>query len=68
MRRYVDMEVAFEILTMKIAISIKNENKEEMTRLIQERDMLYDGDLEILNKVYEQYANEVKCKIRGEKR
>ena len=67
MKENVKMEVAFEIITMRIALAINNNNMEEVARLKGEREKLYEGNYEILKKVYEEYSKEVKLKIEGEK-
>ena len=67
MRENVKMEVAFEIITMKIALAIENNDMEEVSKLKYEREKLYEGNNEILEKVYEEYSKQVKLKIEGEK-
>ena len=37
-----------------------------MERLNKERELLYNNDIEILNKIYNVYAKEVKARIGGD--
>ena len=66
MREHVKLEVAFEILGMRIAMAMEKNDKEEVERLNRERELLYKNDLEKLNKIYNIYAKEVKQRIGGD--
>lgn len=66
MREHVKLEVAFEILGMRIAMAMEKNDKEEVERLNRERELLYKNDIEILNKIYNIYAKEVKQRIGGD--
>ena len=65
MLEYVKMEVAFEIIGMRIALAIENNDMEKVKSLNKEREELYNGNMEIFNKIYNVYAKEVKTKIKG---
>lgn len=66
MREHVKLEVAFEILGMKIAMAIEKEDKDEVKRLNNERELLYKNNKEVLDKIYNIYAKEVKSRIGGD--
>ena len=65
MLEYVKMEVAFEIIGMRIALAIENNDMEKVKNLNKEREELYNGNMEIFNKIYNVYAKEVKTRIKG---
>lgn len=65
MLEYVKMEVAFEIIGMRIALAIENNDMEKVKSLNKEREELYNGNMEIFNKIYNVYAKEVKTRIKG---
>ena len=65
MLKYVKMEVAFEIIGMRIALAIENNDIEKIKILNKEREELYNGNMEIFNKIYNVYAKEVKARIKG---
>ena len=66
MREHVKLEVAFEILGMRIAMAMEKNDTEEVERLNKERELLYNNDIEILNKIYNVSAKEVKARIGGD--
>ena len=66
MREHVKLEVAFEILGMRIAMVMEKNDTEEVKKLNQERELLYNNDQEILNKIYNVYAKEIKARIGGD--
>ncbi len=66
MREHVKLEVAFEILGMRIAMAMEKNDTEEVERLNKERELLYNNDQETLNKIYNVYAKEVKARIGGD--
>lgn len=72
MNNFVKMDVAIEILADKISNTTKkfyktnNETyKNEITNLFEERTKIYNGDLEIINKVINVYGNELKRELIG---
>lgn len=57
------LEVALEILAAQIAKTSKQgftADDVKMQNLLKERDILYSGDEEILNKIIEEYGPEMK--------
>lgn len=57
------LEVALEILAAQIAKTSKQgftADDVKMQNLLKERDILYSGDEEILNKIIEEYGSEMK--------
>lgn len=61
----VKLEVAFEILGMKIAMAMEDKDSEKVESLNKERELLYNNDQDILDKIYNVYAKEVKTRIGG---
>lgn len=62
------LEVALEILSAKIANMSKNGytvQDEEMKKLIKEREKMYSGDQEILEKIINKYGPEIKKNYEG---
>ena len=57
------LEIAIEILSVKIANMLKKgylvEDK-EMKILLEEREKMYNGDNEVINKILNQYGPEIK--------
>ncbi len=67
---YVKLDVALEILAAKIGMTFNdNGSEEEMRALMKERDLFYQGDKEIIDKIFNVYAPEVKARYEkaGEK-
>lgn len=62
------LEVAVEILAAKIAM-ISNEGytskDEEMQKLLKEREEMYKGNIEIIEKIIKEYGAEVRKKYKG---
>lgn len=63
------VEVALEIIELKIVHLIKNNKekdlekfKEELNTLSEERDKIYELDEDTINKVYNVYLEEIKNK------
>ena len=61
------LDLAIDIMQRKIAHFIRNNNekdfnkfKEELQKLIEEEDKIYELDEETINKVYEIYLKEIK--------
>ena len=57
------MEIAIEIMSKKIAMCSEKYNKgdsKEMLILISERDEMYKGNEEVLNKILKQYSVDIK--------
>ena len=61
------VEVALEIIQLKIVHLLKNNKnedvdkiKKELNVLVEERDKIYDLDEEVIKKVYDVYLEEIK--------
>ncbi len=63
MREHVKTEVAIEIISMMIALAVKDNNREEIERLNKEKESIYMGNEEIINKAYNEYSKIIKEKL-----
>ena len=62
------LEVAVEILATKIAITSNQgytSKDKEIQNLLKEREEMYKGNLELIEKIIEEYGPEVKKKYKG---
>ena len=72
MNKNTKLEIAVEIIAAKIAKAAKegySAKNEKMRKLLDERNKMYIGDEEIINKILIEYGSEVKCEydnIEGE--
>ena len=62
----VKLEVALEILAMKIALTIFSDNSEELSKLLIEQKKIYSYDEKIIDKVLNVYGSEIKGLLKGE--
>ena len=62
----VKLEVALEILAMKIALTISSDNSEELSKLLVEQKKIYSSDEKIIDKVLNVYGSEIKGLLKGE--
>lgn len=61
MNMHTKLEIAIEIMATKIASTAKEENSEErLKELLEERNKMYQGDEEIIEKIINVYGKEVK--------
>ncbi|MBR3255078.1 MAG: hypothetical protein IKF97_02475 [Clostridia bacterium] len=60
MNENVKLDIAIEIMSTKIAMAMENKNQEEVNKLLDEREQLYLGNWEIINKIIDQYSVDVK--------
>lgn len=60
MREHVKMEVAFEVLSMCLAIALQEKNIEEIKQIEFLKRKLYQGDMETLNIVLNEYGPKVR--------
>lgn len=67
MREHVKMEVAFEILSMCLALALQEKDVEEIKKIEQLKRKLYQGDIEVLDVVLNEYGRKVKRALEGEK-
>lgn len=56
-------EVALEMISLYIGLAMKN-NKELALNLIKERDSIYLGNTDLVNKVLNEYGKEIKRLIK----
>lgn len=63
----VKLEVALEVLAMKIALSISSNEIGELDKLLNEQSKLYNYDKKIIDKVLNVYGSEIKSLLKGEK-
>jgi len=62
------LEVAIEILSAKIAKISKegySANDENMKKLLQEREKMYAGDMQVIEKIIKEYGPEIKNDYEG---
>ena len=60
-----NLDTAIEIMSYKIANCMRNAEKDEkcqleLERLRQERDEMYNGNMEIIHKIIDEYGEDVK--------
>lgn len=67
MREHVKMEVAFEILSMCLALALQEKDVDEIKKIEQLKRKLYQGDMETLDMVLNEYGRKVKRALEGEK-
>lgn len=60
MREHVKTEVAIEIISMMIAFAVGDNNQEEISRLNEEKNSIYMGNEEIIEKAYNEYSKIIK--------
>lgn len=62
------LEVAVEILATKIAITSRQpyNTDDEIKRLLKERDKMYKGNIEVIEKIIKEYGPEIKRRYKGE--
>lgn len=60
MNENVKLDIAIEIMSTKIAEAINNKNSDEVNNLLKEREQLYLGNWDVINKILEVYSKDVK--------
>lgn len=63
----VRLEVALEILAMKIALIVNSDNIQELNKLLSEQEKVYNYDEKVIDKVLNVYGCEIKNLLKGEK-
>ena len=63
----VELEVALEILAMKISMTICSDNGKELEKLLIEKERIYRNDKKVIKKVFNTYGSELKAILKGEK-
>lgn len=56
----VKLDIAIELMSTKIANAMQENNKEKINQLLKERDELYLGNWDIINKILKEYSEDVK--------
>ena len=56
----VKLDIAIELISTKIAIAMEKKEDDELKKLLEEREKLYLGDWNIINKVLNDYSEDVK--------
>lgn len=56
----VKLDVAIEIISTKIAMAMDKKDSKETERLLNEREELYLGNWDVINKVLNEYSKDVK--------
>ena len=64
MREHVRLEVAIEIISMMIAFAVEDNDAEAIERLNEEKDKIYYGDEELINKAYNEYSEIIKRRMK----
>ena len=66
---FVKLDIAVEILAHKTAITLREGHdieSPEVQELLKERDLLYNGDKEIINKIIDVYGKELKERLESD--
>ena len=63
MRENLKIEVAIEIISMMIAFAVENNNEEEIKKLNQEKDQIYLGNEEAIEKTCNEYSKIIKKRL-----
>ena len=56
----VKLDIAIEIMSSKVAEAMDRGNKEEIDALLEEREQMYLGNWDVINKILESYSDDVK--------
>ncbi len=56
----VKLDIAIEIMSSKIADAMEKGNKEEVDALLDEREQMYLGNWDVINKILDVYSKDVK--------
>ena len=60
MKDNVKLDIAIEIMSSKVADAMDRGNRAEIDALLQEREQMYLGDWNVINKILESYSDDVK--------
>lgn len=67
MREHVKLEVAFEIISMCLALAIQEKDIEEIKKIEELKRKLYHGDLQTIEVVINDYGQKVKKSLEVRK-
>ncbi len=56
----VKLDIAIEIMSSKVAEAMDKGNREEIDALLEEREQMYLGNWDVINKILEVYSEDVK--------
>ena len=56
----VKLDIAIEIMSSKVAEAMDKGNREEVDALLEEREQMYLGNWDVINKILEVYSEDVK--------
>lgn len=56
----VKLDIALEIISTKIADAMEDKDKKKLEQLLDEREKVYLGDWDTINKILDFYAKDVK--------
>lgn len=56
----VKLDIAIEIMSSKVAEAMDRGNREEIDALLEEREQMYLGNWDVINKILEVYSEDVK--------
>ena len=65
MNAFSNLDTAIEIMAYKISNCVKNGNSEELEKLREERNKMYNGNTTIINKIIDEYGKELKKIYKG---
>ncbi len=56
----VKLDIAIEIMSSKVADVMEGKNKKEIDKILEEREQMYLGNWEVINKILTEYSEDVK--------
>lgn len=56
----VKLDIAIEIMSSKVADVMEGKNKKEIDKMLEEREQMYLGNWEVINKILTEYSEDVK--------
>lgn len=56
----VKLDIAIEIMSSKVAGAMERGDKKEIDALLEEREQMYLGNWEVINKILDVYSEDVK--------
>lgn len=63
MKDHTKLDVAIEIMALKVAkVLQENSSQKEINDILKERDEMYSGNMEIIEKIIKIYGPEIKLK------
>lgn len=56
----VKLDIAIEIMSSKVAEAMDRGNRKKIETLLEEREQMYLGNWDVINKILESYSDDVK--------